>query len=132
MTDKQGKDNNLYFFRLWGEGQILICHSRIICFNSDGASTEILKNLILAGAGYVALVDNKLIDEQDIAENFFVDSTDLNQCRSEICLKNLLKLNPDVKGIYYNISPDEFFENMSFQLQTFDIIISTNKQDVTI
>ena len=32
--------------RLWGEGQILICASKLLCLNSDSLSSEILKNLM--------------------------------------------------------------------------------------
>ena len=110
----------------------MICHSRIICFNADGAACEILKNLVLAGAGYVVLVDDKNIDQEDLKENFFINQGDLGKNRAEIALQNLLELNPeDVKGNYYNSSPEEFIQNSLLQLQTFDIVVSCNKQDVS-
>ena len=40
--------------RLWGEGQILISSSHILCLNSDSTASEILKNLILSGIGEVS------------------------------------------------------------------------------
>ena len=120
-------------YRLWGEGQILICHSRILCFNADGAATETLKNLTLAGAGYITIVDNKEIDEQDLHQNFFLNRNDVGKNRAEISLSNLIELNPDdVQGKFYASSPEEFLANNLLELQTYDIVISSNNQDVKI
>ena len=47
--------------RLWGEGQILISASKLLCLNSDSLSSEILKNLILSGVGEVTIIDNAKI-----------------------------------------------------------------------
>jgi amyloid beta precursor protein binding protein 1 len=130
MIDKPGKI--IYKFpRLWGEGQILICHSRIISFGADGAATETLKNLVLAGCGYIALVDNKIIDEDDLRENFFLNKDDIGKNRAQVALQNLLELNPDdTQGIFYDATPEDFIIHQTLQLQTFDLILSTNKLDV--
>lgn len=123
-TDKYDRQT-----RLWGEGQILICHSRIICFTSDGNACEMLKNLILAGTGYVVIVDDKLIDQSDLQENFFINKDDIGKSRAEVCLQNLLELNPDVKGSFFKTSPEEFIIDNLLQLQTFDVVIVSNKED---
>ena len=47
--------------RLWGEGQILISSSHILCLNSDSTAAEILKNLILSGISEVTVLNNTLI-----------------------------------------------------------------------
>ena len=90
-----------------------------------------LKNLILAGTGFVALVDNKKIDQHDLKENFFVNSGDIGKNRAEVCLKNLLELNQDVRGTFYDISPEEFLSESQLEISTYDVIIVTNKQDVS-
>lgn len=115
-TDKYDRQTRYIFWltnRLWNEGQILICNTRLICFGSDGATTELLKNLVLAGVGYIALVDNKVIDQEDLSENFFVNKDDLGKNRAEICLNNLLELNPDSKGIIYKNNSWEFLKQSS-------------------
>ena len=94
--------------RLWGEGQILISASKLLCLNSDSLSSEILKNLILSGAGEVTLVDSVKISPDDLKSNFFIEADDTGKLRSEIVLKNLLELNPDVKGNFINQSAHEF------------------------
>jgi molybdopterin/thiamine biosynthesis adenylyltransferase len=129
MTDKRGKIQ--IQFRLWGEGQILICNARILALNCDSVACEILKNLVLSGTGFIGVVDNNLITKSDIQENFFINQNDLDKPRGQICLENLLELNPnDVKGEFYHKTPEEFCKSCSIELQTFDLIISTNLSDV--
>lgn len=91
--------------RLWGEGQILICSAKLLCLNSDCCMAEILKNLILSGVGEVTIVDDAKIVAEDLKNNFFVDAADVGKLRGEIILKNLLELNPDVKGNFINKNP---------------------------
>ena len=124
-TDKYDRQT-----RLWGEGQILICHSRILCLGADGGATEVLKNLILAGVGYVTIVDDEKVDENEFKNNFFVNTEDLGTSRAEATLKNLLELNPDSKGSFYDVSPNKFLEEFNLQVATYDVIIVCNKQDV--
>ena len=83
--------------RLWGEGQILFSSSHILYLNSDFTAAEILKNLILSGISEVIVLNNTLISNKDLELNFFVGNEDLNKPRSEVILKNLKELNPDVK-----------------------------------
>ena len=75
--------------RLWGEGQVLICNARILAFNCDGNTSEILKNLILAGIGHVLIVDDKVVEQSDLTENFFVNDRDLGKKRGQVKLKLL-------------------------------------------
>jgi molybdopterin/thiamine biosynthesis adenylyltransferase len=103
-----------------------------LCFNSDGASCEILKNLILAGTGYVSIVDDQIINSSDLSENFFLNSKDVGKNRAEVCLQNLLELNPDVKGNYFKCTVNYFIENHILEFQTYDVIILTNQHNVNI
>lgn len=112
--------------RLWGEGQILIVASKILCLNSDSLSSEILKNLILSGVGEVTIIDNVKITQDDIKTNFFVDLDDIGKSRGEIVLKNLLELNPDVKGNYIEKTVNEFLDDKNNDINKYDIIIAAN------
>lgn len=38
----------------------------------DPAGVETLKNLVLPGVGYIIIVDDKLVTEKDIENNFFI------------------------------------------------------------
>ena len=121
---------NIFKFRLWGEGQILISKCRILCLNLDSSASEILKNLILAGVGFVGLVDSKNVSESDLKENFFVNIDDLGKKRGQVCLNNLLELNSDCQGTFYDISPEDFLEINRLYLGTYDLIIVSNLNDV--
>jgi amyloid beta precursor protein binding protein 1 len=112
---------------LWGEGQILISHSRVLAINCDSLTCEILKNLVLAGTGFIGIVDQKVIDSNDM-DNFFINKEDFGEKRGEICINNLLELNPDVKGEYFDSNFKEFL--YSIHIPTFDLIVSSNLDDV--
>ena len=112
--------------RLWGEGQILICAAKLLCLNSDSCTCEILKNLILSGVGEVTIVDNAKITQEDLKNNFFIDAQDVNKPRGEIVLKNLLELNPDVKGNFIDKSAKEFINDEKNDFKSFTILIATN------
>ena len=112
--------------RLWGEGQILICASKLLCLNSDSLSSEILKNLILSGVGEVTIVDNVKISKDDTKTNFFIDADDVGKLRAEIVLKNLLELNPDVKGNFIEKASKEFLDDTNNDLSKYDLVIAAN------
>ena len=112
--------------RLWGEGQILIRASTLLCLNSDSLSSEILKNLILSGVGEVTIIDNAKISQDDLKTNFFVDADDIGKLRAEVVLKNLLELNPDVKGNFIEKSSKEYLDDTNNDLSIYDIVIAAN------
>ena len=112
--------------RLWGEGQILISNSKLLCLNSDSLSSEILKNLILSGVGEVTIIDKANITKEDTKTNFFVDLDDIGKSRAEIVLKNLLELNPDVKGGFIEKTAKEFLDDNNNDINNNNIIIETN------
>lgn len=112
----------------------MINNSRIICLGSDALASEALKNIILSGIGYVTILDDKIISEKDLKENFFVNRKDLElkRLRGESVLENLLELNDDCKGEFMNISIKNFLENEAILLQKYDLIISSNNSLVKI
>ena len=112
--------------RLWGEGQILICSAKILCLNSDCCTCEILKNLILSGVGEVTIVDDSKISSEDLKNNFFVDAEDVGKLRGEIVLKNLLELNPDVKGNFINKNAKDYLNDENNDFKSFTLLIGTN------
>jgi amyloid beta precursor protein binding protein 1 len=112
--------------RLWGEGQILICAAKLLCLNSDSCTSEILKNLVLSGVGEVTIVDDKKISSEDLKNNFFVDAGDVGKSRGEIVLKNLLELNPEVKGNFINKNSKDYLNDEKSDFISFDILIATN------
>ena len=114
--------------RLWGEGQILISSSHVLFLSSDSTNCEILKNLILSGISEVTIVDNKEISNEDIQNNFFISKNDLGKKRGEIVLKNLLELNPDVKGNFINEEIKTFITS-KININSFKVLVSSNLSD---
>ena len=114
--------------RLWGEGQILISSTHVLFLSSDSTNCEILKNLILSGIYEVTIVDNKQISNEDIQNNFFINKDDLNKLRGEVVLKNLLELNPDVKGNFINEDIKTFITS-KIDIDLYKVIVSSNLSD---
>ena len=115
--------------RLWNEGQILILESRLIAFSSDALACETLKNLILAGVGYFTIVDDSVITQQDLKENFFLSAEDIGTSRAQSAVRNLKELNPDSNGDFILSSFSDFFNNTPNLILGYDILISSNLSD---
>jgi len=81
----------LYYF--WGSH----LNINISC---DPVGVETLKNLVLPGIGHITIVDDKIITEADVENNFFTPQTHLGKKRGEVILELLLEMNPDVKGVW--------------------------------
>ncbi|KAI6212924.1 NEDD8-activating enzyme E1 regulatory subunit [Aphelenchoides besseyi] len=70
--------------RLWGDhGQHSISQAKVAVIGSSALSTEILKSLILAGIGSYEIFDHRIIQENDLGNNFF-------------------EMNPSVNGAFQN------------------------------
>ncbi|KAI1714642.1 thiF family domain-containing protein [Ditylenchus destructor] len=77
--------------RLWGEeGQQSIQQASVCVFGSSALATEILKSLVLAGVGKFRVIDDAVIGESDLGQNFFTTADDVGKSRAEIVVKNLL------------------------------------------
>ena len=111
--------------RLWGsEGQYLLNTSRVCCLGSTGLSSEILKNLVLPGIGFFTIVDDALVSEKDLGDNFFVTPEDLSKPRAEAVKSWLLELNPDVQGESIFRSMSETLADPAFFRQ-FTLVIAS-------
>ena len=111
--------------RLWGaEGQRLLGNSKILVIGASAVSAEILKNLVLPGIGFFTLVDDQLVSESDLGENFFVHPSRLGQLRSEVVKDFLLELNPDVQGEALGLSFSSLLSS-DINLQSYTMIIAT-------
>ena len=53
---------------------------------------------MLPGIGSIVVVDDKLITEEDVENNFFTPLNRLGENRAQVVLELLLELNPDVRG----------------------------------
>nr|CCC89482.1 unnamed protein product [Trypanosoma congolense IL3000] len=88
--------------RLWGQnGQYALSNAHVVVLGATATSTEILKNLVLPGVGFFTLVDERLVDEGAMGNNFLVDTEDYLAGKSlaTTLVENLCKLNPQTCGV---------------------------------
>jgi len=84
--------------RLWGvQVQQRIGCAKILVCGLSGISSEVCKNLILSGVEAVTIVDDKLVEEADLASNFFLTAEDIGSNRAQAALSRLRCLNPHVR-----------------------------------
>lgn len=92
--------------RLWGAtGQRKLMTSSILLINSCAVGTETLKNLVLPGLGSFTILDNQILNDNDLGNNFFTPlcdnlSTASPIYRGKLAVEYLCEMNPDVKGSY--------------------------------
>lgn len=112
--------------RLWGQnGQKRLNESRICLLTCSGLGTEVLKNLVLPGVGFVTLIDEKEVTERDLGNNFFLTKEDLGQPRAQATKKWLLELNPDVQGESIQSSPSQLIKQNPEFFRSFDLVIAS-------
>ena len=65
--------------RAWGfEAQRRMRESKILIVGLDGAGSELLKNLVLAGVGNITILDDSIVDQNIIDTHFYVTLKDMN------------------------------------------------------
>lgn len=100
--------------RMWGaDGQHKLNKANVLCLGLTAVGAETLKNLVLPGVGFIRIVSDDNVTQRTLAANFFVDTEDIDRNVAQATLKNLLELNPDVKGEAIQQSPVVFFEQQS-------------------
>jgi ubiquitin-like 1-activating enzyme E1 A len=67
--------------RLWGvEAQNRIKNSNVLlCGEFRGISTEVAKNVVLAGVGKIALMDSKKVEWKDLGSGYWEREEDVGQ-----------------------------------------------------
>ena len=114
-TDKYDRQ-----LRLWGaHGQRALGTSKCIMLGTSSAGTETLKNLVLPGFGNIMIVDNKVVTERDLGNDFFVTADSVGQGKAQTVLTNLLEMNPeDVQGTAVDMSVSNFILTRSDDLRS--------------
>lgn len=120
--DKQQKyDRQL---RLWGDdGQRLLGDAKICLINVTATSTEILKNIVLAGIGSFTIIDPSRMTGEDAGSNFFLNAERIGESRARVATELLLELNPDVSGESIEETVDELLLRNSVIFSHFTIVI---------
>ncbi|RHY32776.1 hypothetical protein DYB32_002258 [Aphanomyces invadans] len=95
--------------------------AKLLLLNAGPTGSEILKNVVLPGVGSFEIVDDHVVSESDLGNNFFVKTEDVNRPRAQVVTEWMLEMNPDVRGAYNITSPAELIDhgNLSFRQVTF-------------
>jgi len=113
--------------RLWGKrGQKALCDSSILLVNATAAGTETLKNLVLPGVGKFTVLDNQIVSESDVGNNFFVSHDKIGTPRAEVVKDLLCELNPDVIGEAYTTTMQDMLGSNPNFFTTFTLIAVAN------
>ncbi|KAH9253543.1 hypothetical protein BASA81_008590 [Batrachochytrium salamandrivorans] len=99
--------------------------SNPVCLQAGPTGTEALKNLVLPGVGAFTVVDSGVVNEFDLANNFFTSQRFLGRSRAECVTELLGELNQDVQGTAHVRDPMEIIQkDLGFFLR-FSLVIAT-------
>ncbi|ETV94811.1 hypothetical protein, variant [Aphanomyces invadans] len=127
-TDKYDRQ-----LRLWGaRGQEQLMSAKLLLLNAGPTGSEILKNVVLPGVGSFEIVDDHVVSESDLGNNFFVKTEDVNRPRAQVVTEWMLEMNPDVRGAYNITSPAELIDHDVAYVDKFSLIIATQVVEPTL
>lgn len=97
---------------------------------TSSAGTETLKNLVLPGIGHITVVDDKMVEQRDFGNDFFVTVDDIGKPKSEVTIGLLTEMNPDdVQGESVVMSVTDFLNNEAVKIQAAQLIIACDVTD---
>jgi len=116
--------------RLWGDhGQRELERAKVCLINASATGVETLKCLILPGIGKFCIVDNNVVKEEDLGNNFFVERTSVGKPRAQCTCALLQELNDDVHGSFLVQDPGEMVENDPEFYREFDFVIASDLKE---
>lgn len=119
--------------RLWGDhGQSALEHGHICLLNATALGTEVLKSIVLPGVGAITIVDDKIVSDEDIGSNFFLECSSKGLNRGSEALRLLLELNPAVQGHAVQEPPDQILKENPDFFKVFSVVIATTLAEKTI
>eukprot|EP00697_Spironema_sp_BW2_P003495 gnl/Spiro4/14648_TR7890_c0_g1_i1.p1 gnl/Spiro4/14648_TR7890_c0_g1~~gnl/Spiro4/14648_TR7890_c0_g1_i1.p1 ORF type:complete len:606 (+),score=152.23 gnl/Spiro4/14648_TR7890_c0_g1_i1:187-1818(+) len=112
--------------RLWGpEGQDALEDSSVCLLNCSGTGVEILKNLILPGIRDFSCVDDVMVTEADLGNNFFVEPADIGKPRAAVVATHLGELNPNVAYSHHVLNVVRLIHDRPAFFAPFSVVIAT-------
>ncbi|KAK9461150.1 uncharacterized protein V1516DRAFT_691136 [Lipomyces oligophaga] len=90
--------------RLWAaNGQAALEDAHVLLLGASAAGSEILKNLVLPGTGSFTVADDRIVTEDELDVNFFLDEGSIGQPLAAQVSKLLQELNSDSKGHFESL-----------------------------
>lgn len=114
--------------RLWGyEGQKCLNNTTMCFLGSDALAAEIAKNLSLTGIGHIIFIDDAIVTEIDIKENFFTLPEDIGKPRCESIKSSIQELNQFIKVDSIN-APISDIDKLDSILSPHSFVVTTSNQ----
>ena len=126
MSTLTAEETELYDrqIRAWGfEAQKRMRESKILVVGLDGAGSENLKNLVLAGLGTITILENRIVNDALIETHFYLQPKHLNMHFADVALSYFSEMNPNIK--LSKCTDDPFSKNNDYY-KTFDVVIINN------
>lgn len=92
-------------------------------------SNELCKNLALAGIGSITLLDDKVVGDDDLGVQFFLEEGAKGKNRAEAVAPAIRALNPRVK---VQVDPSNVTEKPDTFFQSFDIVCMIHQDAATL
>ena len=119
--------------RLWGTlGQMAIENVKMGVLGSNSTAGEVLKNLVLPGIGSYEIVDDALVTERDLGNNFYVTKESKGTSRAVELTKNLNEMNPFVIGEANQQNPIKLVETNVEYFKKFNVICTCQMPESTV
>lgn len=113
--------------RIWGaHGQARLEAAQICMLGAGPIATETLKNLVLGGTASFTVVDDAVVQERDLGNNFFFERADLGKGRAETATRLLCELNEHVKGSFSDESVLDLLPDPRRYFERFSLVIATD------
>ncbi|AQZ12004.1 AOS1 (YPR180W) [Zygosaccharomyces parabailii] len=109
--------------RLWGmAAQARMRSAKVLLIGLGSLGTEICKNVVLSGLGFLTILDDSIVTEQDLSSQFFISAKDIGSQRLQSAKARVQELNPRVELTFdtqnFDQKTGDFFGN-------FDLVIGT-------
>ncbi|KAI7866459.1 hypothetical protein BDF14DRAFT_1813513 [Spinellus fusiger] len=106
--------------RLWGlDAQERIRKAHILIAGVRALSSEVVKNLALAGVGSITLLDHCSVEESDLGAQFFLSEADVGMNRAAATAPGVKALNPRVDVV---VDKDSIASKDDSYFEFFDIV----------
>ena len=103
----------------WDQKKLLA--SKVLVVGAGALGNEIVKNLVLVGAGNITIVDMDIIEHTNLARCVFFRREDELKLKAEVLSREAERMNPDVTSNFYTCPIQELGDGF---LLDFDLIIA--------
>ena len=112
--------------RIWGtHGQSALQNARICVLGSGCTATEALKNLVLGGIAGFTVVDDAIVRNADLGNNYLLEASALGRSRAAAVTELLLEMNESVSGSVVDESPEALLAAHPRFFADFQLVLAT-------